>query len=535
MPENIKIKTNQLFFISFSALLFVLILFLSSSLVKADEIIVEYATPPSPNCTSDYNCSTLLCVGGNCVNCTTNADCNRTTNYCSGGICTTPPAPNCTSDYNCSTLLCVGGNCVNCTTNADCARTTGFCSGGKCSTPPECTPGQNRSCYSGSISTSGIGRCQNGTQTCTGAGTWGGCIGELLPINETCNNIDEDCNGIVDDNTPSRSCALNHTGICAIGNETCTSGTYGGCPLPQNETCNGLDDNCDGTIDEGCLCIENTTRQCGPPTQTGSCRFGTQACLGVAWGNCTGAVYPQPEICGNGIDEACAGTDQPCPECTLDAQCASGKCVGGTCLSQTFLQRTINRPSTTSPGTVESVFVAPGEVILEPVRSSSIIPNVILKTFGVATERKVKTCEIGLRCSTDADCYDSKCITGTCACCIQTCLRTADCCGGYCEDDKCKLPPRMEPFIVRKPAYSGCTGLIQECLPGEGGCISICNAMTILLAFVAAGTLFAFWKIYKHPVVGIIGGAIPFVVAVISYPFAGIIVAILLIGLMFAK
>jgi hypothetical protein len=59
--------------------------------------------------------------------------------------------------------------------------------------------------------------------------------------------------------------------------------------------------------------------------------------------------------------------------------------------------------------------------------------------------------------------------------------------------------------------------------------------MTILLAFVAAGTLFAFWKIYKHPVVGIIGGAIPFVVAVISYPFAGIIVAILLIGLMFAK
>ncbi|MEM2974519.1 MAG: hypothetical protein QW112_02755, partial [Candidatus Micrarchaeia archaeon] len=155
--------------------------------------------------------------------------------------------------------------------------------------------------------------------------------------------------------------------------------------------------------------------------------------------------------------------------------------------------------------------------------------------FGAATEKATKTCTIGIGCLAEGECYDSRCIDGTCACCIETCVRTADCCVGYCENNRCKLPPQMMPFIVRKPMFSGCTGLIEECLPDDKGCLSICHAMTVLLAIVAVGNLYAFWKMYQHPVVAIAGAAIPLLVAVLTYSFAGIIVGLLMIGLMFAK
>jgi hypothetical protein len=56
--------------------------------------------------------------------------------------------------------------------------------------------------------------------------------------------------------TPGDSCTAGF-GICAEGTRTCdSSGAWTCSPIntPQPETCNGLDDNCDGQIDEGALC-----------------------------------------------------------------------------------------------------------------------------------------------------------------------------------------------------------------------------------------------------------------------------------------
>ncbi|MDW8362220.1 MAG: putative metal-binding motif-containing protein [Myxococcales bacterium] len=75
---------------------------------------------------------------------------------------------------------------------------------------------------------------------------------------------------------------------------------------PAPERCNGRDDDCNGIADEGCECRDGETRACGPPTEIGACRRGTEQCVAGRWARCTGAVYPGTEVC-NGRDDDCNG------------------------------------------------------------------------------------------------------------------------------------------------------------------------------------------------------------------------------------
>ncbi len=66
----------------------------------------------------------------------------------------------------------------------------------------------------------------------------------------------------------TRSCSVTQVGSCAEGNETCHSNQWSGCPQPINEVCNGIDDDCDGEVDDDCVsdyCAEgliNSTERC---------------------------------------------------------------------------------------------------------------------------------------------------------------------------------------------------------------------------------------------------------------------------------
>ncbi|MCB9616653.1 MAG: hypothetical protein H6721_15960 [Sandaracinus sp.] len=202
--------------------------------------------------------------------------CDGTTLRCDGAVGPVAPEDECTTDGD-----------------ADCD--------GAVDEGCPCTEGEERDCYGGPSGTQGMGTCIGGRQTCNG-GTWGACVGEVTPSDETCANAgaDDDCNGSVDD-IPSigTSCTAEAMGACRQGTFTCLGGVRVCQPgtAAATERCDGVDEDCDGTVDEDQTNCGNT------------CCNGTCADLDSDPANCGGCLIgcAAGQICSNG---GCCSTGQ---------------------------------------------------------------------------------------------------------------------------------------------------------------------------------------------------------------------------------
>ena len=150
---------------------------------------------------------------------------------------------------------------------------------------------------------------------------------------EKCDNVDNDCDGTVDESV-QQACGSAMQGMCRMGTQLCTAGKFGECQgavEPATEVCDAeqLDENCDGTANEGCACTPGMTKPCG--TMIGACRMGMQTCDGSGhWGvEGAGEVKASPEVCDGQQDEDCDGMPDGADS---DCQCINGKteaCVAG--------------------------------------------------------------------------------------------------------------------------------------------------------------------------------------------------------------
>lgn len=275
-----------------------------------DGLVDEGLTPPaptsvcgvspaaaSPQCTSQvsvtctsgtWSCSfpSGYCTGGNCA--ATADTCDGNDNDCDGGVDENNVCGSCVA----SPEVCDGcdNDCDGVADNGAAAVSCGLPAPANCAGLQACKPPQ-------AVTVGGCAPFNAGLGTCSAS-----------PTSETCDSQDNDCDGQIDEGIAPTTCLADDapmgiqfgpTSQCRRGQRSCGQACIGYVG-PSSEVCDGIDNNCDGIVDNGAAGVGMA---CG--VNGHGCTSGVTACVNGAI-VCQGGTGPQPEIC-DGVDNDCDG------------------------------------------------------------------------------------------------------------------------------------------------------------------------------------------------------------------------------------
>jgi hypothetical protein len=323
---------------------------------------------------------------------------------------------------------------------------------------------------------------------------------------EKCNGLDDNCNGLIDEDFPDKGqpCDDGKQGACkGTGIRVCNAAQNGTTCLitnpgkaPSAEVCNGIDDNCNGLIDEGGVCqvcspspevcngvdddcngnIDDNPIDANQPCglSLGECSPGITVCTGGML-TCAGAIGPQPEVC-NGLDDDCDGVVDG-----MTTPCYSGP--AGT--SGVGVCHPGSKACTAVPGSGVPAYgpcigeVDPSQEICDGLDNdcNGLVDDKVPDGFGHVTG--------------DACCrFANKCGTGVCSFGVYACAGSQVVCDGgngpsaeICDglDNDCNgmvddVPGKGAPCVLG----GGCPGVL-DCKPGSPGLVCVAAATGVEL------------------------------------------------------